>query len=443
VKLTRRFRSVLAREPEDEADDEPCIPCGQQRGVRQFSLNPAPPRVIDDGMRPRLSPGRQFAVVDGQVVLYDPVAIVSHVLNPSAAAVWAAVDGHREVAEIIDVLEADTGVERSVLDPDVRRTLARFVDSHVVTFAPEPEPTPTVPARITRWPDVVERILDRVEWVTTIGPVRASGLDVVVRSNLPELAGPLAEALDALPRSPRRDGAVVVSVHDGGGHRSRRYRLYVGGRLRWVGAEPTGLVDQAVREITQEAEADARGRLLLHAGAVERDGVVVAICGRSGGGKSTLTAALVQRGFAYVTDELLSVDSATLDVWTYPKAIDLDAGSCRLLGIEARRSRPAGPRGERRRDRVPVGDLGAPSGGGRLGLVVFLDDDVAEVGGSTSAGVRSVLDLIGVTFGSTFADDLALEMLVDVASTVPCIRIGRGPIDAMGQQVESGLIRTP
>jgi Coenzyme PQQ synthesis protein D (PqqD) len=445
MQLARRIRSVFGRR-----SNEPCIPCGQQKGVRQFSLNPAPPVVIGDQLRPRLTPGRQFAVVDGQLVLYDPVGIVSHVLNPSAAAVWAAVDGRRTVLEIVDTLEADIGVDRDVLDRDVRQTLARLLDSRIVTLEPEPEPEPDAgpsPARgsgadepsVTRWTEVIHRILDRVSWPTVIGPVLASGRAIVVRTNVAVLSGPLEGALAALPPlgpHPNLAGEpAVVSLYDAGPARPRRFRLYVGGRERGSDADASTLVEGALREITQIAAAESAGRLFFHAGAVERDGTVVALTGQSGRGKSTLTAALVQRGFAYVTDELVSVDPRTFDVLSYPKAIDLDATSCRMLGLAAR---PEGPDDLRLRSPVPVREIGTSSAGGRLGLVVFLDEEIRDVDpGATSSSVRSVLDLIAVTFGSTFADELALEMLAGVAGSVPCIRVDRGPLEQMCGQIES------
>lgn len=51
-------------------------------------------------------------------------------------------------------------------------------------------------------------------------------------------------------------------------------------------------------------------RLLLHAGAVERDGLALLLPAMPGSGKSTLTAALTQRGWRLLSDEFGTYDAA-------------------------------------------------------------------------------------------------------------------------------------
>ena len=51
-----------------------------------------------------------------------------------------------------------------------------------------------------------------------------------------------------------------------------------------------------------------RGRLVLHASAVAGPGGAVAVAAHSGTGKSTTVAALVQRGYKLLTDDLLALD---------------------------------------------------------------------------------------------------------------------------------------
>lgn len=74
------------------------------------------------------------------------------------------------------------------------------------------------------------------------------------------------------------------------------------------------------------------GHLVLHAGAASRqDGRSVVVHGASGVGKTTLTAALVQSGLAYLTDETVCVDPRTLEIEPFPKPLTVKPGAQSLL----------------------------------------------------------------------------------------------------------------
>lgn len=74
--------------------------------------------------------------------------------------------------------------------------------------------------------------------------------------------------------------------------------------------------------------------LCLHCALVGHGGRLIAVPGSSGQGKSTLTAALVQSGLTYYTDEALTIDLATGRIDGLARPLALSEVSCRVLGID-------------------------------------------------------------------------------------------------------------
>ena len=64
---------------------------------------------------------------------------------------------------------------------------------------------------------------------------------------------------------------------------------------------------------------------LMHSAAVTHEGGTILMPGSTGSGKSTLAAGLVQRGFRYLTDELVVWDLVSGRVLPYAKAISIKA----------------------------------------------------------------------------------------------------------------------
>lgn len=76
--------------------------------------------------------------------------------------------------------------------------------------------------------------------------------------------------------------------------------------------------------------AELRGRWPLHAAAVVRDRRVMLLLGLPGAGKSTISAALRDRGFELVSDNLVTVSPE--GVWPVPEPLKLDDRSQELTG---------------------------------------------------------------------------------------------------------------
>ena len=85
-----------------------------------------------------------------------------------------------------------------------------------------------------------------------------------------------------------------------------------------------------------------RGHIALHASAVEVNGKAVLFCGRSRAGKSTMAAALSQRGYPLVTDNLCVVATAAATPMALPDGgrLRLWAQAIESLDLGTRRSAP-------------------------------------------------------------------------------------------------------
>ena len=114
----------------------------------------------------------------------------------------------------------------------------------------------------------------------------------------------------------------------------------------WPGAEISqGLVTEAFQRSVVPLLLSHRGANYLHASAVTTLSGVVALCGRSGTGKSTLAAALVRTGYGFWADDaaVLAVapGSAPPRSVRLRSTLRLDDESLRLVGSTAS---PAAPK---------------------------------------------------------------------------------------------------
>ena len=444
MKLRRAAKRLArgGRPPEPHAAEEPCIPCGKQAGIRAFSLNEIDVEAVADDLVLRLTPDVEFAAVHGEVVLFDPARSSGTLLNSSASLIWASIEDGTTVSRLIDLLVEETQAERAVIDRDVRDTVARFIAGGILvrpvdpTDDPPPPPAPAATApssRDERRAARIRAVLERMTWFGDGEPRRCSRASVLVRASTPELAAALAPALAALPTS-SGDGATTLSVVERNG--GRRIEILVGTEVGGRATSVPGAVAIALSALDDLAAGETHDRLVLHAGAVERDGRVAVIVGRSGAGKSTLTAHLVQQGFAYLSDEVAAVDPADGAVTPYPKALGLHDDALDLLGLAQLRTDDPG------KSRVLPAELGRVATGGHLALIVLLTDDPEDPDRPTSAATH-LLDLLGSCFASTFAPATRphepLEALASLVATGPVLRLPRGALDDAGRAVAAAV----
>jgi hypothetical protein len=188
--------------------------------------------------------------------------------------------------------------------------------------------------------------------------------------------------------------------------------------------------------ITQELTAQWALRndlAVVHAGAVVRDGRALLIAGPSGRGKTTLTAALVKRGFAYLSDELAALTTKGA-VLRYATPLRVREGALARLGTLAPQLElwptPASLWGEPLHLASPQPAAVGATEVARVGMVVFPTAPNDEVEPrlvdlpSGTAAFRIMAETLNYAACSRLAFDLALE----VASVVSCHELVHGDV---------------
>ncbi len=170
---------------------------------------------------------------------------------------------------------------------------------------------------------------------------------------------------------------------------------------------------------------------VLHAGAVRTPtGRLVVISGDSASGKSTLVGALVQQGCAYLGDEMIGVRSNPNETLPYPKPLELDEESCRVLGVQAE-SPPHLRTHELRSDAT---SLTEPAGAvSEIAFPSFQPGHPTEV---TRLDPDAALEaLLGQTINLARAGEHGLRAVCELAETVPVSRIVHGDSTALAERL--------
>jgi hypothetical protein len=413
---------------------------------------------------PARAPWVRAAPFGDDLVLHDPIRHQVHVLNGTGALVWRACDGATARPELVAALAAAAAQPAELIERDLDAHLRSLADLQLLVPAAEaggddpdraaghPDPDPRIDAGSLVPTDPAGA---QVEAPIACAPIVVLDRAIVIRTSS-QAAKQAVEALFATVLAPRLPvdalevpGLALVASVDGGGARDRAdhgWRLVGRGYDRTFPDLPDAL-GALVSQVNRVA-ADCRV-LALHAAAVRAPGgTVVLLAGSSGAGKSTLAAALVQAGWDYLGDEAIGVATGATAVG-YPKPLSLDVGSCELLGISGV-GVGAGGWGS---DAAPPdlcaptevrGDVQALAGSvGPVGAVVLLDGEADGTHDPERTGEPilcaphdALVRLAPQAINLAGAQAGGLEVLVDLASTVPTWRLVRGPIPLLVSAVE-------
>lgn len=242
--------------------------------------------------------------VDGSQVVYDPIAGKAHVLDGAAATIWAMLAEPASMEGLTDRVVAATGLDEARVRRDVADAIACLSAQQLVVDARAANGAPNTERRASSTP--VSDDVPRAEWST--GPLALLDRRVAVVS--PTAAHAAAVEWYTAPLRVGGSAGEVVALHA-----EPAFERTLPARLNRVAAASTSCV-------------------ALHAAGVVAGSVGVLLPGAPESGKSTSSAAMTERGWGYLSDELVGVGD-DLTLCGFPKRIALELGSWPLFpGVE-------------------------------------------------------------------------------------------------------------
>ena len=175
--------------------------------------------------------------------------------------------------------------------------------------------------------------LDNHEWQWQSGPYDALGFTFTLRSDHRALGEELHRLLSGFtgPAAHEAHPMCLSIIDRGKAAEPDRFVTYLDEERASVSPGTDHLVRILLWQLTPRAVAAATDRLVIHAGAVARRGRAIVIPGSPDAGKSTLTAALLDAGCEFLSDEAAVLNLSTGLVEAFPRPLSLDPGSFSLL----------------------------------------------------------------------------------------------------------------
>ena len=310
--------------------------------------------------RPEPKAGLVVQPIDGEVVIYDPEADALHHLEPTAAAVWALLDGDRSVRAVAADLAGVYGAAEESVRRDILE-LAKVMHERGL-LAGTAGVAASTGRRATSGPtgefDLGDHPLPPSRYVTRAfrgleHSFEVATTDVAVRDFL--------------------DQIFVDLGHEGIGERAR-YELVALAETRYLVRYEdrvvvvTGRLDRALAVLLWHINAEVVRRSapcypLVHAAAAAWNGSAVLLAAAPESGKTTTVAGLVQQaGFDYLTDEAVAIEPRSLLARPYPKPLSIDRGSWEALAdLQPAHGDPVTGQWQVAADSIRPGSVAAPA----------------------------------------------------------------------------------
>lgn len=220
--------------------------------------------------------------------------------------------------------------------------------------------------------------------------------------------------------------------------------LFLGGDRISRTHEIWRLVDQALWEIQQQVLRSVKDYLLFHAGVVGiQGGGTLMFPAPTDAGKSTLVAALVLRGFSYLTDELAPLDPITRRIYPYERPIALHRASLDLLpSLGPKLARPP----LNRSDDLPflrpedvggvVGSAGPP-----LAVIFPSPDRAGQPDLLPIPAAEAVAELVANSVNLAAYGERGVKLVSDVIRGVERYRLTGGDVKARAELLDERFLR--
>jgi hypothetical protein len=274
----------------------------------------------------RAQPAIELAPVGSCHCLYRTDTGAACLLNDTAAMAWRELENGACLEGIAGTLSSAYSVTRETALDDLRAWEADWRRAGFIREPAAPAQTKSLPAAATPTSaalderagnddldDAVHLTFGRRGAVTVVvrDPVLADLVQVVLR--------PLLPALDALETE--RQCRLEVS---GAG---TSYSVRSGDRWLCRDVARAWARHAVLHTVLTQVCCRWPAASVLHASAVAIGGRAVVIAGASGSGKSTLTAALVNSGALFLSDDLVPLTADRCEVGSFPVALSVKEGS--------------------------------------------------------------------------------------------------------------------
>jgi Coenzyme PQQ synthesis protein D (PqqD) len=273
---------------------------------------------LKDDIRPSVW-ARKFPI-DGGLLLLDVSSNCLFAYNDTARFAWELIEAGRPVEDLESEFERAWGIPRSRARADLRSIVGQWRAQGLIAGAGSGPAAAEFKSSVAvdgyraapaRWAS---------EWICTIGGI---AMAFALETDLPSVR--------LFLRHLETPGARPQTRFEIRGSVSTEAVLIRDGLERMRTCDPGLLVGGLWHSILECIHPNVHWRAVIHGAALARNGIGLALAGPSGSGKTTLAAALVSRGFDYLSDDAVPLSEPDGEIVPWPLPLSIKPGSMELL----------------------------------------------------------------------------------------------------------------